>query len=122
MGNSMQLIELQAYTYEERHGVMPALMTAVSLCGAWIVNRKSLSATAMEVRMEVQLRMIVELYAAMLSSGVEFGREGHQALADLCTCRKHMELERIGLITIRMELAFLDDVTLHSLLMSGSEA
>lgn len=116
----MHSIELQAHTYEERHGLLPALTTAVSLCGAWIVERKTLSATAMEVRMEVQLRMIVELYAAMLAAGIEFGRDGHQALADLCTCRKHMDSDRRGLLTIRMELSFLDDVTLHSLLMSGT--
>ncbi len=99
---------------------MPALTAAVSLCGAWIVERKTLSPTAVEIRIEIQLRMIVELYAALLSAGIEFGRDGHQALADLCTCRKHMELDRAGLVTIRMELAFLDDVTLHSLLMSGT--
>lgn len=116
----MQSIELQAHTYEERHGLLPTLTTTVSMCGAWIVERKTLSSTAMEIRMEVQLQMIVELYAAMLSAGIEFGRDGHQALADLCTCRKHMELDRLGLLTIRMELSFLDDVTLHSLLMSGT--
>ncbi len=99
---------------------MPALTTAVSLCGAWIVERKTLSPTAMEIRLETQLRLIVELYAAMLSAGIEFSRDGHQALADLCTCCKHMDLDRTGLVTIRMELAFLDDVTLHSLLMSGT--
>jgi hypothetical protein len=116
----MQAIELQAHTYEDRHGVIPALTTTISLCGAWIVDRKTLSATAMELRLEVQLGMIVELYAALLSAGVEFGRDGHQALADLCTCRKHMNFDRAGLLNIRLELAFLDDVTLHSLLMSGT--
>ncbi len=99
---------------------MPALTTAVSLCGAWIVERKTLSATMMEVRMEVQLRTIVDLYAALLSAGIEFGRDGHQALADQCTRRKHMGPSGEALLAIRMEVAFLDDVTLHSLLMSGT--
>jgi len=114
----MDAIELQAHTYEERHGLLSGLTTAVSLCGAWVVERKTLSATAVEFRLEIQLRMIVELYAAFLSVGVEFGRDGHQTFVELCTRRKHMEVDQQGLLTIRMELSFLDDVTLHSLLMS----
>jgi hypothetical protein len=116
----MYPIELQAHTYEERHGLMPALTTAVSLCGAWIVERTTVSPKGMELRIEVELRMIVELYAAMLSAGVEFGRDGHQLLAEQCTRRKHMQADGRSLLMIRMEIAFLDDVTLHSLLMSGS--
>ncbi len=116
----MQAIELQAHTYEDRQGLLPALTTAVSLCGAWIVERRTLSPTALEIRIEIQLRLIVELYAALLSAGVEFGRDGHQSLSELCTCRKHFAGDSAGLVAIRMELAFLEDVTLHSLLMSGS--
>ena len=116
----MYLIELQAHTYEERHGMMPALTTAVSHCGAWIVERKTISSKSMELRIEVELQMIVELYATMLAAGIELGRDGHQALADMCTCRKHMQADQRTLLTIQMEISFLDDVTLHSLLMSGS--
>ena len=114
----MQSIELQAHTYEERHGLLPDLTTTVSRCGAWIVDRKTLSPTTLELRIEIQLRSVVELYATLLSSGLEFTRLGHQTLTHLCICRKHLAPGIPNLVTIRLELAFLEDVTLNSLLMS----
>jgi hypothetical protein len=118
----MQAIELQAHTYEERHGLLPALTAAVSLCGAWILERKTLSPTAVEVRLEIQLRLIVELYAAILSAGLELGRDGHRVMSDLCTCRKHMMSGAAEVLVVRLELTFLEDVTLHSLLTRGLNA
>jgi hypothetical protein len=114
----MQPIELQAHTYEERHGLVPSLTTMVSHCGAWIVDRRSLSATTLELRLEVQLRSVMELYAAMLASGLELTRAGHKAMIDLCTCAKHFGTSIVRVVSIRLELAFLEDVTLYSLLMS----
>ncbi len=118
----MQPIELQAFTYEERHGLVPALTSTVSLCGAWILDRKPLSATALEIRLEIQLRFVLEFYAALVAAGVELTRDSHQQLSDLCTCRKHLTADLAQILTIRMELAFLEDLTLHSILMASSAA
>lgn len=118
----IQPIDLQAFTYEERQGLMPELTSTVSLCGAWILTRKTLSPTALELRLEIQLRSIIELYAALISAGVELTRDGHRALADLCTCRKHLTGNTPQLVTIRLELTFLEDVTLHTLLTTGTNA
>lgn len=116
----MQPIDLQAFTYEERFGLLPALTSTVSLCGAWILDRKTISPTALEMRIEIQLRFIMELYAALIAAGVELTRDGHQALSDLCTCRKHLAGDSAQVVTIRLGLTFLEDMTLHSILMSQS--
>jgi hypothetical protein len=117
----MESLDIQAFTYEQRHGLLPALTAAFTNCGGWILDRKTLSPTNMEFRVEIQLRAILDLYAAILSIGVELTRAGHETLTELCTRRKHLRITDPGqIVTIRLELAFLDDITLHSLLSTGS--
>jgi hypothetical protein len=117
----MQSLEIQGFTYEQRHGLLPGLTVAFSNCGGWIIERNTLSSTTMEFRIEIQLRAILDLYAAIVATGVELTRAGHESLTELCTRRKHLRLtaELGQIVTIRLEIKFLDDLTLHSLLASG---
>lgn len=118
----MQSLDIQAFTYEQRSGVLPDLTAAFSDCGGWLLARKTLSPTNMEFRVEIQLRAIVDFYAAIVSSGVELTRSGHETLTELCTRRRHRRLaaELGQIVALRLEITFLDDVTLQSLLASGS--
>jgi len=117
----MQSLDIHGFTYEERYGLLPLLTDAFSNCGGWLLERKTLSPTSMEFRLEIQLQAIQELYGAVVGTGVELTRAGHLALTELCTRRRHLgtaDLRQV--VAIRLELNFLDDVTLHSLLASGS--
>ena len=118
----MQSLDIQGFTYEERHGLLPELTTAFSNCGGWLLERKTLSPTNMEFRVEIQLLAVLDLYAAIIATGVELTRAGHVALTELCTRRQHLRLSaEIGqIVAIRLEISFLDDITIHSLLASGS--
>ena len=118
----LESLDIQAFTYEQRHGLLPLLTAAFANCGGWILERKTLSATNMEFRVEIQLRAVLDLYAAVLATGVELTRSGHEALTELGTRRNHRRLTPdLGqTIAIRLEIAFLDDITLHSLLSAGS--
>jgi hypothetical protein len=114
----MQLLDIQGFSYEERHGLLPTLTSAFADCGGWILDRKTLSPTTMEFRIEIHLRSVVDLYASILASGLELTRAGHLGLAHLCTCRKNFATPTdLGqIVTIRLEISFLEDATLHSLL------
>ena len=118
----MQSLDIQGFTYEERHGLLPELTTAFSNCGGWLLERKTLSPTNMEFRVEIQLLAVLDLYAAIIATGVELTRSGHEALTELCTRRQHLRLAaKLGqIVAIRLEISFLDDITIHSLLASGS--
>jgi hypothetical protein len=120
----MQSLDIQGFSYEDRHGLLPLLTCGFADCGGWIVGRKTLSASMMELRVEIQLRAILDLYACMVASGLELTRAGHLGLTDLCTCRKNLATTAdLGqIVSIRLEISFLEDVTLHSLLMSGNTA
>jgi hypothetical protein len=80
-----------------------------------------LSPTTVELRLEIQLRSILDLYASILSSGIELTRAGHIALTELCTCRKNLAAADLGqVVTIRLEISFLEELTLPSLLMTNT--
>ena len=34
----MQSLEIQGFSYEERHGLLPTLTTAFAECGGWIID------------------------------------------------------------------------------------
>ena len=118
----MESLDIRGFTYEQRNGLLPDLTAAFASCGGWIVERRTLSPSNIEFRVEIQLRAIVDLYASIVATGVEFTRPGHYALTELCTRCKHLHFTAdLGqIVTLRLELAFLDDITLHSLLASGS--
>jgi hypothetical protein len=113
----MQLLDVQGFSYEERHGLLPNLTSAFADCGGWIVDRQALSPTIMEFRIEIHLRAVLDLYASILALGLELTRAGHLGLAHLCTCRKNLptSTELSQIVTIRLEISFLEDVALHSL-------
>ena len=118
----MECLDIQAFTYEQRHGLLQELVSVCTNCGGWILDRKTLSPTHMEFQIEIQLRAILDLYAAILSTGVELTRSGHEILTELCIRRKHLDITAdLGqIVGIRLEIAFLDDISLYSLLAAGS--
>ena len=117
----MNTHDLQGYSYEDRQGMLPSLTSAVADCGGWVIERKTTSANSMEFRFEIQLDSIVELYAQLVGTGVELTRTAHDTLTALCTSRHHVARSATlyEVLSLRLELSFLEDVTLHSLLMTG---
>jgi len=112
----MQSLDIQGFSYEERHGFLPTLTSAFADCGGWILDRKALSPSSMEFRIEIQLRAVIDLYSSIIGSGLELTRAGHLGLTHLCTCRKNLSAAAdLGqLVTIRIEISFLEDATLQS--------
>jgi hypothetical protein len=119
----MQSLDIQGFSYEERQGLLPSLTSAFADCGGWILNRRTTSPTTMEFRVEIQLRSVIDLYASIISSGLELTRAGHLGFTHLCTCRKNLATPAdLGqIITIRLEISFLEDATLQSLFLSAAE-
>jgi hypothetical protein len=121
MESSMTTHELQGFSYQDRQGLLPVLTSAFTQCGGWVLERRTTSASSMEFRLEIQLQAIVELYSSLVESGVELTRGAHDTLTGLCTARHHIALSHPAsqVVSILLELSFLEDVTLHSLLMTG---
>jgi hypothetical protein len=122
MKASMQIHDLQGYSFDDRALLLPGLTSALTECGGWVLERRTTSASSMEFRIEIQLAAIIELYSSLVEAGLELTRGTHDKLTGLCLSRKHIALSQTSseVLTIRLELNFLDDVTLHSLMMTGS--
>jgi hypothetical protein len=120
----MQSLDIQGFSYEERHGLLPTLTSAFADCGGWILNRKTLTPTTMEFRLEIQLRAVIDLYASIISSGLELTRAGHLGFTHLCTCRKNLSTQTdLGqIVAIRLEISFLEDATLQSLYLCAGDS
>ncbi len=118
---STRPLEIQSFSYDDRSGVLPELLAKLSDGGGWIIDRRSTSAQTVQLSVEAQLRSIVELYSALVAAGLELTRSSHMVLTDLCTCRKNaayaVDLSQI--VTLELEISFLEELTLHSLLASG---
>jgi hypothetical protein len=118
----MQSIDIQGFSYEERKGLLPTLTAAFADCGGWILDRKTLSPSMMEFQVEIQLRAVVELYSSIVSTGLQLTRAAHLGLTHLCTCRKNVSTpgDLSQIVSIRIEISFLEDLTLQSLLMTAT--
>ena len=116
-----QIFDLAAYCYSDRITFLPQLTSAFLHCGGWVLERNTLSASSMEFHFEVQLGDVLDLYGALIGLGIEFTRAAHSSLTDLCTCRKNSSFSTAPrqVLSIRLQISFLADVTLHALLMSG---
>lgn len=122
MAPEEQSFHLQAYCYLDRAALLPDLAVALTNCGGWILERQTLSAAAIEYRFEIQLAGIDELYGSMVAMGLELMRTTHTMLTDLCTCRQHItrSVDPCKILTMQLEISFLANMTLHSLLMTGT--
>jgi hypothetical protein len=117
----MQVLDIQGYSYEQGECFFRNLTRILVNAGGWIVERRTLSANNSELTLEVELRFILDLYAGLISSGLELTRADHLALTDLCTCRLHLMGNRDvrQVIGIRIEISFLKQLSLDNLLMTG---
>jgi hypothetical protein len=117
----MQPLEIQSFSYEDRAGVLPTLLSALADGGGWVLDRRSLSASTVEVSVEAQLRSIVELYGSIIAAGLELTRSSHLVLTDLCNCRKYAagSVDLGQIVTLRLEISFLEDVSIQSLMATG---
>ena len=116
--------ELQGFSYEDRQAFLPGLTEAMTQAGGWVLERRSTSATVVQLRMEIQLRGIVDLYAGLMGTGVELTRAAHTVLTELCLCRRYTGWTQWAgeVVTLNLELSFLEDASLNSLLNTGSAA
>jgi hypothetical protein len=81
-----------------------------------VLERRDLSDAQVELVLEVQLSGVFDLYAALVTAGVELNRASHAALTGLCTLRRHHALGEAGvllygrMVTLGLEVSFVGEV------------
>ena len=107
-----QTLDIQSFSYEDRCDILPLLSAALIKCGGWVLDRRSLSPASLEFRIDIELRSVVDLYAALVAAGLDLTRTGHLALTGLCLCRQHMVVSAsLGkVVAVRLAVSFLSNV------------
>lgn len=105
------LLEIATFSYEDRRAIFPAIAEALELCGCWLLDRRQTSLTQVEFHFELQLRSVVDLYAALIAAGLELTRTSHRDLTVLWTLRRHEDCPNglSGVVTVCLTVNFLED-------------
>jgi hypothetical protein len=121
---SVQMVELRCFSYEDRRAVLAALLDAVLGCGCWIAEKRALSTWQMEFRFEAELSVVDDLYTSLVGAGVEFTREAHLAMTWLCTLRRHEPrgFASFRTVSVRLEMSFLEECDLEMGMMPTAYA
>ena len=106
------VIELRGRSFDDHQEFVPALLETMASCGCWLLERRELPPNVTELRFEVLLRSVFELYSGLLSCGVELSRDSHTRMKSLCTVRDHNphRARRRRTLTVRLELIFMDEL------------
>jgi hypothetical protein len=104
------VVELRGHSYDDHRQIVPALLDSVASCGCWVLEQRALSPTITELRFEVQLRSVFELYSGLIATGLKLTPDSHIRMTGLCTVRDHnpRQAKRRRVITMRLELSFLE--------------
>jgi hypothetical protein len=108
---AVHTVELRCFSYEERRGILTALLEAMTACGCWIADKRAISTWQMEFTFEAELSVVDELYSEMVAAGIEFTREAHLAMTWLCTLRRHRagSSSLFRTVRVRLEMSFLQE-------------
>ena len=113
---------IQCFTYEMRDTVLPRLSTSLGDSGAWLLERRNVSAERAELVFELHPRRLLDLYSALAAAGLELTRTAQHVLIALSARTKHLgRRERSAqTLSIRLEVRFLEDAPLYSVLNSSA--
>jgi hypothetical protein len=79
-------LEIQAISAVEASHLVPALTGAILGCGGWVLTRSMSDSGRVTILFEFERRACVEIYTALIASGVELSRGGHLRMTELCQC------------------------------------
>ena len=117
----MHEFDIRGYSYDERSDLLPAVTTAITEAGGWVLEQKPVSCNAVSFYVEIQLGSIVDFYSSVLATGLEITRSSHFSLTELCTFREHFGGSGArNVVRLRLEVTLLEELSIHSLLMAGS--
>jgi len=114
-------LRLQSFTYEGRRVILPALAEVMTHCGCWLLERKVASLTQLDYIFELQQISMLELYSELIGAGLELTRGSHLELTSLCglLAHKHSPADRRRIVHVHLELSFLEELDLKSVLSPG---
>ncbi len=119
IANTRNLL-LQSFSYETRRIILPALSDAMVHSGCWLLERKVVSHSQLDYVFELQQCDVLELYSGLIGVGLELTRASHLELTGLCSLLKHDLTARRRIVHVQLEVSFLEELDLKSILTPGA--
>ena len=98
-------LRLQAVSSRSGAELLPALAEAIDRACGWVLHRRMVSASALQLRLETQGRGLMDLYASFIEQGLELSRDSHLMLTERCSCAQVYGQGRRGLISMSLDIS-----------------
>ena len=106
----MPNIAIHGYSPLESPQLQVKLVDQILYCRGWVLEEKQLSPLSYQIRFELELSNMMEMYGALQRTGVQFTRTAHRALTEMCLCQKHLpEAEQMQVVTILLRVGLLQE-------------
>ena len=109
-------VRVRGMTLDGREHVLTELLAALDRAGGWVLDRQTRSAHVLTLWIEMQTRVLVDIYAAIAGSDVLLTRESHQAMAERCNCVRNLggPAGLSAILTIQFDISFLPGSAWHA--------
>jgi hypothetical protein len=98
------MLKLTALSADDPQRLVRFLSGVLLACGGWILTRSTQGNELAEMDFEFARAACVEIYAALIASGLDLSRDSHRQMAELCHCTRNLlesrafEVARIDLV------------------------
>jgi hypothetical protein len=108
-GESGCAVELHGFSFERRSVVLGRLHRAFAASGCCTISYRRGGRQRIECSFEIELDAALELYCAMLQSGLELTEASHRALTGVCVLRAHQRMLNgpARLVRVRLVTSFI---------------
>lgn len=79
---------MRAISQEEPSRLVKTVTGAILGCGGWVLSRSATDSGLIDMLFEFERQSCLEIYTALVASGLELGRTAHLQLTELCQCTK----------------------------------
>jgi hypothetical protein len=96
-------LELKAVSTVEPSQLVRMASGAILGCGGWVLTRSMSDSGRVTILFEFERQACVEIYTALIASGIELSRSGHLRMTELCQCTSN-QLSECGAEIASIEL------------------
>ncbi len=98
------MLKLTALSADEPQRIVRFLTGVLLACGGWILTRSTYGSELAELDFEFARAGSMEIYAALVASGIELTSDSHRQMAQFCHCTqvllrsKAFEIARVTMV------------------------
>lgn len=105
------MLKLTALSADEPQRIVRFLTGVLLACGGWILTRSTYGSELAELDFEFARAGSMEIYAALVASGIELTSDSHRQMAQFCHCTQILLRSRAFEIA-RVTMVIYSDKTL----------